>query len=125
MSHLVRVKTRVRNAAAVHAACRRLELTEPRYETVLFFDGTAHGLSIQLKGWRYQVVCDLLSGEIHYDNYEGQWGDQYRLNEFLHAYAIEAVKLTAAQQGKTCIEQPLADGRTKLTIHVEGAAACP
>ena len=73
MSHIVKVTTQIRDAAAVAAACRRLGLTEPVDETVRLFSAQAKGLAVRLPNWRYPVVCDLASGQLQYDNYGGHW----------------------------------------------------
>ncbi len=39
MSHIVNIKTEVRDVAAVRAACRRLNLTEPVHGKVKLFSG--------------------------------------------------------------------------------------
>ena len=78
------------------------------------------GLAVQLPNWRFPVVCDTATGQVRYDNYGGQWGDQARLNHFLQAYAVERARLEARRRGHTVSEQSLADGSIKLTIRVGG-----
>ena len=63
MSHIVSVKTEVRDPAAVVAACRRLGLAEPVHGTARLFEGEATGLLVKLPGWLYPVVCDVRTGE--------------------------------------------------------------
>ena len=76
MSHIVKVTTQIKDAAAVTAACRRLGLAEPAVETVKLFTSQATGLAVRLSGWRYPVVCDVASGEVKFDNYGGRWKGQ-------------------------------------------------
>ena len=116
MSHTVQIKSQVKDAAAVAAACRRLGLPEPVHATVRLFRGDATGLAVQLPGWRYPVVCDVSSGELKYDDYQGRWGNAAQLHQFLQAYAVEAVKLQACRQGQTATEQALADGSIRVQI---------
>lgn len=120
MSHIVRIKTEVRDAAALRTACRRLGLEEPRHETVQLFSGEATGQVVQLPGWSYPVVCDLASGTINFDNYGGRWGEQRQLDRLMQAYATESVKVQARKQGHSIREQSLADGSIKLTIQIGG-----
>lgn len=120
MSHIVEIKTEVRDAAAVDAACQRLRLPQPVQGTHRLFGGEVAGLGIQLPDWRYRAVCQLETGEIKYDNYGGSWGEQQHLDRFLQAYAVEKSKIEARRQGNTCTEQQLADGSVKLTINVGG-----
>ena len=123
MSHIVTVKTEVRDAAAVRAACRRLNLAEPIHGAVKLFSGEVTGLAVQLPGWQYPVVCDLATGQARYDNFGGRWGDQKELDRFMQAYAVEKAKVESRRRGYFVTEQPLADGSIKLTIQVAGGAA--
>lgn len=122
MSHLVEIKTEVRDATAVTAACDRLRLPQPVQGTHRLFSGEVAGLGVQLPDWRYPAVCQLDSGEIRYDNYNGRWGEQQHLDRFVQMYAVEKAKIEARRRGNTCTEQQLADGSVKLTVNVGGAA---
>jgi hypothetical protein len=51
VSHIVTIKTEVRDSVAVQAACRRLGLAEPTNETVRLFSGEATGLVVRLPDW--------------------------------------------------------------------------
>lgn len=122
MSHVVNIQTQVRSSTAVRAGCKRLGLAEPVEGQVKLFSETVSGLAVQLRDWRYPVVFNIATGESKFDNYEGRWGKQERLNEFLQAYAIEATKIEARRKGYSVVEQPLVDGSVKLTVSVGGAA---
>ena len=123
MSHIVQIKTQVRDPAAIAAACHRLGLPPPVHRKVQLFSEAAEGLNIELPGWNYPVVCNLASGSLKFDNYGGAWGDQKELDRFLQAYAVEKATIEARRQGHSVTEQPLADGSIKLTIQVSGGAA--
>ena len=73
MSHIVEIKTEVRDAAAVRAACQRLKLEPPTHGTTRLFSGEATGAIVKLTGWRYPAVFDTESGQARYDNYNGRW----------------------------------------------------
>ncbi len=122
MSHIVTVKTEVRDATAVRAACQRLKLPEPTSGKVKLFSGEVNGLAVQLPDWRYPVVCETTSGQVKFDNYNGRWGDQQELDRFLQGYTVEKTKLEARRKGHSVTEQPLQNGSIKLTINVGGAA---
>ncbi len=122
MSHIVEIKTEVRDEAAVRAACTRLQLPTPEHKTVRLFNATATGLCVQLPGWSYPVVCDLQTGQLQYDNYGGTWGRQAELNRFLQGYTVEKAKIEARKKGHMCSETRLEDGSIKVTIRVGGAA---
>ena len=62
MSHILTIKTQIRDPAALAAACRRLGLQEPAHGTAKLYAGDATGLIVQLPGWRYPVVIDTQAG---------------------------------------------------------------
>lgn len=120
MSHVVQIQTQVRDPAAIAAACERLKLPQPTYGTFKLFSESAAGLGVRLPSWKYPVVCDTTTGEIKFDNYGGVWGEQFQLDRFLQAYAVERARSEARRQGHTVTEQSLVDGSIKLTIQVAG-----
>jgi hypothetical protein len=122
LSHIVSIKTEIRDEQAVRAACVRLQLAVPETKTVRLFNATATGLCVQLPAWNYPVVCNLQTGQVQYDNYQGHWGEQARLHEFLQAYAVEKAKIEARKKGHTVSETRLQDGSIKVTVRVGGAA---
>ena len=72
MSHIVSIQTKVRDPAAVAAACQRLGLAAPVQGTARLYGGEASGLLVQLPGWQYPAVIDTASGEVRYDNFGGR-----------------------------------------------------
>lgn len=122
MSHIVTVRTQVRDRDAVNRACQRLQLKEPVVGETKVFTATKKGLLVRLKDWEFPVVCDLISGTVEYDNYEGHWGAPERLGEFLQMYAVEKATLEARKRGHSVVEQPLEDGSIRLVIGGTGEA---
>ena len=122
MSHIVEIKTEIRDEAAVRAACTRLQLSPPEQKAVRLFSATATGLCVHLPQWQYPVVCNLATGQVSFDNYNGHWGEQKYLNAFLQAYAVEKAKIEARKKGHTCSETKLEDGSIRVTVRVGGAA---
>ena len=122
MSHIVSIKTEVRDAEAVRAACVRLGLEEPKHGTARLFEGEATGLLVKLPDWLYPAVVDTATGEVRYDNYGGNWGNRKHLDAFVQAYAVEKATIEAKKRGHTVYEQPLADGSIKLVIQDGGAS---
>ena len=122
MSHIVTIKTEVRDHAAISAACRRLELPPLITGTAQLFSGQANGLIVRLPDWAYPIVIDTTTGQVRYDNYNGAWGDQAQLDRFLQIYAVEKARIEARKKRHQITEQTLADGSIKLTIQVGGAA---
>src|ERR1043166_4202394 len=117
MSHVVTIKTQLRDPAAIAAACQRLHLAAPVYgKAQLYADQTAEGVLVQLPGWKYKLAINTATGDVQHDNFEGVWGDQRELDRFLQAYAIEKVRIESRKKGYLLTEQPLADGSVKLQI---------
>ena len=123
MSHIVEIQTEVRDAAAIRAACQRLNIEQPEEGTFKLFSGEATGIAVRLPDWTYPLVCDITTGALKYDNFKGRWGDQQELDRFMQAYAVEMSRLEARRKGHTCTEAQLPDGSIKLTIQVAGGAA--
>ena len=121
MSHIVEIRTEVRDANGVRAACDRLRLEPPVEGKTRLFSSGVEGLAVWLRGWRYPIVFQTATGEAQYDNYNGRWGDPSRLSQFLQAYAVETAKIEARRKGHSVTEQNLTDGYIKLTVQVGGA----
>jgi hypothetical protein len=120
MSHIVTVQTRLKDPAAITAACKRLGFVEPYQGTAHFYSREVTGLLVHLPDWQYPLVIDPSTGAVQYDNYGGEWGDFAQLHKFLQTYAVEKVKLEARKKGRAVSEQALEDGSVRLQI-VEGA----
>ena len=127
MSHLVEIKTEVRDEAAVQSACSRLHLPRAIRGTFELYSSTETGLGIELPHWKYPVVATSdesgrLTGQLRFDNYNGRWGSQEFLDRFLQTYAVEKAKIEARKKGHSVVEQRLDNGSIKLTVNVGGAA---
>ena len=119
MSHIATVQTKLRDPAAIVAACTRLALPAPVQGTARLFSGTATGLLVQLPKWKYPIVINTERGTVSMDNYSGLWGKQVEFDRFLQAYAVEVAKAQARKKGYQVNETALQDGSIKLSI-VEG-----
>ncbi|MCD0462167.1 DUF1257 domain-containing protein [Roseiconus lacunae] len=122
MSHVVEIQTQVRDPVAIWAACSRLKLQEPTYGAAKLFSEMKTGWIVRLDKWRYPVICDVNTGKVEFDNFEGRWGERAKLDQFLQAYAVECAKIEARKNGHSVTEQQLTDGSVKLTIDLGGAA---
>ena len=122
MSHIVQIKTEVRDEAAVQLACRRLHLPAATRGMFQLYTRFEEGLGIELPHWTYPVVANTDTGQLRYDNYEGRWGSQEFLDQFLQMYAVEKAKLEARKKGHAVTAQWLGNGSVKLTVAVGGAA---
>jgi hypothetical protein len=116
VSHIVSIQTKVRDSAAVAAACQRLSLPAPVVGAAKLYSGLVTGLLVRLPGWNYPAVVDLATGAVQYDNYGGAWGEQAKLDQFLQLYAVEKAKLEARKKGYAITEQALQDGSIQLQI---------
>ena len=123
MSHIVTIRTQIRDAVALAAACSRLSLAAPVQGTTRLYSSQATGLIVRLPGWIYPAVVDVTTGAIAYDNFEGSWGDPKELDKFMQAYAVEKAKLEARKAGHSVSERSLANGSITLTVSVAGGAA--
>jgi len=120
VSHVVSIKTQVRDAAAVAATCQRLGLPAPVAGTVKLFSGEVSGLAVQLPEWVYPLAIDVSCGQLKFDNFGGRWGEQKHLDRFLQIYAVEVATAAARRKGHSVTEQQLSDGSIKLCIQVAG-----
>jgi hypothetical protein len=116
MSHIVQIQTKVRDPAAIAAACHRLLLPPPVHGTAHLYSGEATGLLVHLPDWEYPVVIDTAEGTVTFDNFNGHWGDQAQLDSFLQIYAVEKAKIEARKAGHVVTETHLQDGSIKLQI---------
>ena len=119
MSHIVQIKTEVRDANAISAACKRLGLAAPVEGKFRVYAVERSGIGINLPGWSYPVVCNVETGAVDFDNYNGSWGKQEELDKFLQAYAVEKAIYEAQKGGYSVYEEMLPDGSIKLNITVE------
>jgi hypothetical protein len=118
MSHLVTIKAQIKDATAIAAACQRLGLPAPVEGTAKLYSGEASGLLVQLPGWTYPLVIDMVSGTVQFDHYEGRWGEMAKLHQFRQMYAVERCRQEARAKGHAITETPLPDGSIKLQLIV-------
>ncbi len=120
MSHVVNLKVMVKNPSVLLDVARQHGFKVEEGKTVRFYSGERTGLSVQLPGWRYPVVVDD-EGAVHYDNYNGRWGNIQELHRLMQDYAVEVVKQEALLQGATVFESTQEDGTVVLRVGVGGA----
>jgi hypothetical protein len=118
MSHIVTIRTQVRDPLAIQSACSRLKLPAPFFGPAKLFVTEKIGWVVKLTDWIYPVVCDTNTGSIEFDNYLEKWGRQEKLDEFLQAYAVEKAKIEARKAGHTASEHLLSDGSIRVCVQV-------
>ena len=116
------IETEVCDVEALRLACRRRDLPEPVHRTAKLFTAEATGFCVELPDWKFPVVCECDTGTVHYDNFEGRWGDPALLDSLLQTYAVEKTKLEARRAGYSVIERAQENGSIRLSIEVGGAA---
>jgi hypothetical protein len=115
MSHVATIALEFRDPAALAEAAAACGLGLVQ-DTVIFYDGTrVTGTAIRLPGWRYPVVVDG-AGRLHYDHYEGRWGDVAELHRFRQAYAEAATARFARAGGYVITRATQADGTVRLAL---------
>lgn len=119
MSHIVQIKTELRDPVAINAACKRLGLKQPTTGKFRVYSVEREGIGINLPDWHFPVVVNTTTGAVDYDNYNGNWGPQKHLDSFLQAYAVEKAIYEAQKGGYSVFEETLPDGSIKLNIMVE------
>ena len=98
MSHIVEIKTEVRDEVAIGSACQRLKLDAPIRGTAKLFSSEATGVIVKLPDWRYPAVFDTQSGQAQFDNYGGRWGEQVHL--IASSRAMRSKKQSSKPAGK-------------------------
>ena len=94
----------------------------PAQGTATLFIAAVTGLLVKLPDWLYPIVCDMNTGQVHFDNFNGTSGQQEQLDRFIQAYAVEKARIEARKQGHSSYEQLLPDGSIELVIQIGGAA---
>jgi hypothetical protein len=99
MSHVVNIKTELKNKASVVKACARLEWPCEVNSSTVMYDGTkVHGSIITIPNWKY-AACVKEDGSIATDTFNNRWGDIADLDQLKKYYAVEETKSTLAAQG--------------------------
>ena len=114
MSHVATITLEFRDPAALGGG-PRLSSRSPR--------GNGRVLRRDARGrygrsgcrWRYPVVIDT-DGRLHYDHFEGRWGDLAQLHRFRQAYAETATRRFAQARGYLVTRTAQADGTVRLAL---------
>ena len=117
-SHTMKVAVEFRNLLALEKAATKIGAVSLGVGNHELYEDTAHGHGIRLDKWAYPLVVDIdstgkITGELSFDNYNGQWGDIAQLDRLKGAYAVELARQTAQDEGWITEDNP--DG--SLLIH--------
>ncbi len=136
MSHTQTIKILVKDKLAFRETCsndNELVGWSDQDSDHTLFDGTsANGMYVHFKGWSYPVIFTK-DGEAKYDNYEGRWGSQARLNKFTQQYSACAARNaglrdgfahlgTTEQNGNIVVRMAKDDAEVQMTFPEEGDA---
>jgi len=121
MSHITTIKDiLIKDLAVLEKAVQRipdtrLEVHEPRPIKLYQKEPVEAVAQVKFNSWVYPVLV-APSGEIHYDNYEGCWGNISHLNKLKQVYGLEKAKKLARAQGYVCREHQKQDGAVVLEM---------
>lgn len=62
------------------------------------YQGSHEGFGFKLAGWNYPCVLDS-QGTLHFDDYNGRWGDRAQLEKLKSIYGMEAARKQAEELG--------------------------
>jgi len=120
MSHIVKCTVEMKNKGCLIKAAEALGLECLGEKLHDMWNGqTAQGLGFKLEGWSYPVVIDCEAGEASYDNYNGHWGQQIKLDELVQEYSAQVLQEQALANGYTYERQEAENG--DLTLVMEAA----
>lgn len=98
-SHTATVKIDLSDAAALQRAVEVIGGQWIGAGTHQLFSSRHTGNAFKLPGWNYPCVVDAATGEVHYDNYGGAWGDVAQLEKLKAEYSAAVVEQRANVQG--------------------------
>jgi hypothetical protein len=142
VSHIVTIKTEIRDLAAVRAVCKRFKWEfregQTRYQWFGTYMGDAplpEGVTvadlgtcthaIHVPGCRYEIGIVAKPGgyDLRWDYWETAIKNAMggpEAHRFQQAYAIEKAKIEARKQGHSVTEQPQKNGTIRLIITPRG-----
>lgn len=104
-SHTVKIKVDYTDPEILRKAVDGLPgwkwIGEKQHE---LFDGAYHGHGFTPEGWQYPAV--FANGELHADTFNGQWGDDKKLDLLKAEYAICTAQHAAESLGWQCERTP-------------------
>ena len=97
-SHTTSVYIEFRSKDALQAAVEKLGGSVLGEGTYSLFSSRHTGFAFKLPGWTYPIIAGK-DGALHYDSYNGQWGNESDVRLLTGQYAIEAARQAALAQG--------------------------
>jgi len=118
MSHTVKLSVEVKDLDIVQQVCQKkgYQYTAPNANNRLY-GGQVAGASVKFPSWTYPVVI-AQDGQLHYDNYNGSWGNEKILQEFLHEYSVEKSLNDLSLAGMSAMRQDVVDQSGNLVTEL-------
>ncbi len=115
-SHTTTVEIEFKNHDALSVAVNKLGGRVIGHGTHALYETKHTGFAVQLPNWELPVIAGADS-QLHYDTYNGAWGNESDIAKLTSAYAIETARHAAAAQG--WVSQDQSDG-SLLIYHPTG-----
>lgn len=114
-SHTTTVHVEFKSREALIAAAEKLNMRVLGEGTHSLYSSKHTGFALHFPNWNYPVIAGK-DGNLHYDTYNGVWGNEADVRRLTSQYAIEAARQAALAQG--WVSQDQADG-SLLIYHPE------
>ena len=116
MSHVATIALEFRDPAALARRPRRLRSRSPPGDGHLLRRDARHGHARFGCPGGATRWSSTPTGRLHYDHYEGRWGDLAQLHRFRQAYAEAATTRFARARGYLITRTAQADGTVRLAL---------
>ena len=103
MSRLVEIEQSIYDIESFKRIAIKLGYTVSEGSVTFYSGQKVDGTLIKIPGWKYPVVVDK-NGKVHYDCYNGRWGEKDRLLKLTQKYSVEELKMHCASIGKPFVE---------------------
>lgn len=103
MSHIVTIKSQMKNIEALTASCEALKIpfqVGPHQVTLYAGQQVKTDFSFQLPGWRYRCAVNAETGEVKMDNFGGSWGKIEEFDKLHQEYSAQVVEREPSIQEK-------------------------
>lgn len=100
-SHTVKIKVEYKDPDTLKRACDNLGWKWLGLGVHSLFENTAAGHGFKPVGWELPAVLDA-NGELHFDTFNGAWGDEKQLELLKAEYAIATAQKAAEELGWQC-----------------------
>lgn len=97
-SHTVKIKVEYRDPRVLERACNNLGWKWHGQAKHHLYEADVQGHGFTPEGWSYPAVL-ASDGELHYDTFNGHWGDETKLEALRSEYAMVAAEQAAMDLG--------------------------